>query len=200
MKKLFYLLLSVLLCTAILAGCTPAAEPPATSLDPDVIYYADIEIADHGTIIVQLDQKSAPQTVENFVKLSQSGFYNGLTFHRIIEGFMMQGGDPKANGTGSSGTTIPGEFMVNNFPNPLTHTRGTISMARANAPDSGSSQFFICQKDSTYLDGNYAAFGRVIEGIEIVDMVCNDAVPTDNNGTIPKAQQPVIESIVIREK
>ena len=163
-------------------------------------YYADINIKGYGKITVQLDAKAAPITVENFVNLAQSGFYDGLTFHRIIQGFMMQGGDPEGTGRGGSGTDIKGEFNTNGWMNPLTHTRGAISMARSDDPNSASSQFFIVQKDSTYLDGSYAVFGNVIEGIEIVDMVCNDAVPTDNNGTIAKADQPIIESIKIREK
>ena len=163
-------------------------------------YYADIVIKDYGKIVVELDGKAAPITVENFVKLAKSGFYDGLTFHRIIKGFMMQGGDPEGTGKGGSGTEIKGEFNANGWMNPLSHVRGTISMARSNEPDSASSQFFIVHKDSTYLDGSYAAFGKVIEGIEIVDMVCNDATPTDNNGTILKEDQPIIESIKIREK
>ncbi|MBE6917401.1 MAG: peptidylprolyl isomerase [Ruminococcaceae bacterium] len=199
MKKLLSILLSVLICLSLLVGCTREnAEPPKTSLDPNTIYYADIEIADHGTITVQLDQEAAPLTVENFVKLSQSGFYNGLTFHRIIEGFMMQGGDPKANGTGDAETTIPGEFLVNNHPNNLSHTRGTISMARGKTYDSASCQFFIVHKDYPSLDGLYAAFGRVINGIEIVDAICEAAEPINNNGLIAREDQPVITSITIR--
>ncbi len=199
MKKLLSILLSILMCLSLFVGCTPEeTESPKTSLDPNKIYYADIEIADHGTITVQLDQEAAPLTVENFVKLSQSGFYNGLTFHRIIEGFMMQGGDPKGNGTGNSGTTIPGEFAVNNHQNPLTHTRGTISMARGKTYDSASCQFFIVHKDYPSLDGFYAAFGHVIKGIEIVDAICEAAEPINDNGLIAKGDQPVITSITIR--
>ena len=164
------------------------------------VYYADIVVKDYGKIVVELDGNAAPITVENFVKLAKSGFYDGLTFHRIIKGFMMQGGDPDGNGKGGSGTEIKGEFNANGWMNPLSHLRGTISMARADDPNSASSQFFIVHQDSTYLDGSYAAFGKVIEGIEIVDMVCNDAVPTDDNGTIMKEDQPIIESIRIREK
>jgi len=162
-------------------------------------YYADIELENYGTITVALDATAAPITVENFVSLAKSGFYDGLTFHRIIEGYMMQGGDPKGNGTGGSGTNIKGEFSSNGVDNPLSHTRGAISMARAKANDSASSQFFIMHQDYTAWDGNYAVFGYVTEGIEIVDQVCADAQPTDNNGTIPPEAQPVIKTITIRE-
>lgn len=163
-------------------------------------YYADIVIKDYGTVTLELDKKAAPKTVRNFVRLAKSGFYDGLTFHRIIEGFMMQGGDPKGNGTGGSDREIKGEFANNGVANPISHTRGVVSMARSDDMNSASSQFFIVHEDSTFLDGNYAAFGRVISGMEIVDKICEEAVPTDNNGTIPKAQQPIIQTITIRRK
>ena len=137
--------------------------------------------------------------MDNFVELAKSGFYDGLTFHRIIDGFMMQGGDPEGNGTGDSGKEIKGEFAENGWDNPIKHTRGVISMARGKPYDSGSCQFFIVHQDYPSLDGKYAAFGRVISGIEIVDKVCGDAQPTDGNGTIPPKMQPVITSITIRE-
>jgi peptidyl-prolyl cis-trans isomerase B (cyclophilin B) len=133
------------------------------------------------------------------VSLANDGFYDGLTFHRIIEGFMIQGGDPNGNGTGGSDKNITGEFTSNGFNNTLSHTRGTISMARATDPNSASSQFFIVQEDATYLDGNYAAFGHVTEGMDVVDAIAADAEPIDNNGTIPAADQPVITSITITE-
>lgn len=169
-----------------------------TLLDENLTYYADIEIADYGTITVCLDQKSAPITVANFVGLAESGFYDGLTFHRIMEGFMMQGGDPEGNGTGGSENTIVGEFAVNGYDNNLSHTRGAISMARAMDYDSASSQFFIVHADSTFLDGQYAVFGYVTEGLEVVDAVCESAKPVDDNGTIEAEAQPVITSITIR--
>ena len=147
---------------------------------------------------MELDGKAAPKTVENFVSLAESGFYDGLTFHRIIDGFMIQGGDPNGDGTGGSEKTIPGEFSANGFDNPLSHTRGTISMARSQDYDSASSQFFIVQEDSTYLDGQYAAFGHVTSGMEVVDAICEAAQPTDGNGTIPADEQPVIESVTIQ--
>lgn len=143
--------------------------------------------------------EAAPETVENFITLAKDGFYDGLTFHRIMEGFMMQGGDPNGNGTGGSDRTITGEFSANGIGNPLSHTRGAISMARAQPFDSASSQFFIVHEDSTFLDGQYAAFGYVTEGMDVVDQVCKEAKPVDNNGTIPAEAQPVIDSITIRE-
>ena len=167
-------------------------------LDENLIYYADIEIADYGTITVQLDQTAAPITVANFVELAQSGFYDGLTFHRIDEGFMMQGGDPNGDGTGGSDETIVGEFSDNGYDNTLSHTRGAISMARATPYDSASSQFFIVHEDSEFLDGQYAAFGYVIEGMDIVDAICEAAVPIDSNCLIAEEEQPVITSITIR--
>ena len=162
-------------------------------------YYADIVVENYGTITVELNGDAAPITVGNFVNLARSGFYDGLTFHRIMEGFMMQGGDPNGNGSGSSDQRIVGEFSQNGYDNPLSHTRGAISMARANNPDSASCQFFIVHEDAVFLDGQYAAFGYVTEGMEVVDAICADAEPTDDNGTIPAEAQPVIESITIRE-
>ena len=165
----------------------------------DKNYIAAIEVQDYGTITVALDSTAAPETVKNFVSLANDGFYDGLTFHRIIEGFMIQGGDPDGNGTGGSDKNITGEFTSNGFNNTLSHTRGTISLARATDPNSASSQFFIVQEDATYLDGNYAAFGHVTEGMDVVDAIAADAEPIDNNGTIPAADQPVITSITITE-
>lgn len=160
--------------------------------------YAEIVIKDYGTIKLKLEPEAAPITVENFVSLAESGFYDGLTFHRIMENFMMQGGDPEGTGYGGSEKTIKGEFSANGVNNPLSHTRGAISMARSKKYDSASSQFFICQRDcSGTLDGQYACFGYVTEGIEIVDKVCGDAEPVDNNGTIPREKQPVIETVRI---
>lgn len=160
---------------------------------------AVIDIKDYGKITLELDPDAAPITVENFVKLAKDGFYDGLTFHRIMDGFMIQGGDPQGNGTGGSAETIKGEFSQNGVDNTLSHVRGTISMARSQDPDSASSQFFIVQSDSKFLDGQYAAFGKVTEGIEIVDQICKDALPVDDNGTIPADEQPVINSITIQE-
>lgn len=157
----------------------------------------EIKVKDYGTIDVQLDADTAPITVTNFIKLVQESFYDGLTFHRIMDGFMIQGGDPLGNGTGGSDQTIKGEFKNNKVENNISHKRGVISMARSSDPDSASSQFFIVQTDSTFLDGDYAAFGEVTSGMDVVDAICKDAKPTDDNGTIPADQQPVIEYIKV---
>ncbi len=133
-------------------------------------------IKNFGTITLELFSDVAPITVNNFINLVKNNFYNGLTFHRVIEGFMIQGGDPLGNGTGGSKDKIKGEFSRNGFDNPLLHTRGVISMARSMFPDSASSQFFIMHKDAPHLDGSYAAFGAVIEGIEVVDEIASTDV------------------------
>ena len=132
-----------------------------------------IEINKFGTIEVELDKEHAPLTVDNFVKLAEKGFYKGLTFHRVIKGFMIQGGCPKGNGTGGPGYCIKGEFAANGVNNPISHKRGVISMARAMDPNSAGSQFFIMHKDGEFLDGQYAAFGHVISGIEVVDAIAS---------------------------
>ena len=151
---------------------------------------------ENGDIMkAELYPEIAPNTVKNFVSLVKKGFYDGLTFHRVISGFMIQGGCPDGTGMGGPGYTIKGEFAQNGFANNLAHTEGVLSMARAMHPDSAGSQFFIMHQDSTYLDGEYAAFGKVTKGMKVVDKICEDATPTDGNGTIEKADQPVIESI-----
>ena len=162
-------------------------------------HHAEITIRDMGTITVELDGDAAPITVQNFLDLAGDGFYDGLTFHRIINGFMMQGGDPKGNGTGGSDQTIKGEFAENGVQNELSHTRGAISMARAQDMDSASSQFFIVHQDSTYLDGQYACFGYVTDGMDVVDQICENTPVEDGNGTVLPDNQPVIESIVITD-
>ncbi len=159
---------------------------------------AVITVEDFGEIKLVLDETKAPITVANFVKLVNEGFYDGLTFHRIINGFMIQGGDPKADGTGGSGETIKGEFAVNGFNNVISHKRGVISMARGGySYDSASSQFFIMHLDNAGLDGQYAAFGYVVSGMEVVDKIAAYTPVVDNNGTVLKDYQPVIESIKI---
>lgn len=160
-------------------------------------HHVEINIKDYGTVSVELDAEHAPVTVDNFLKLAGEGFYDGLTFHRIINGFMMQGGDPLGTGLGGSEETIKGEFSSNGVENPLSHTRGAISMARSNSYDSASSQFFIVHQDSTYLDGDYAAFGYVTSGMEIVDKICENIITEDGNGTVKTENQPVIESIKV---
>lgn len=160
-------------------------------------HHAEIVVKNYGTIALELDADVAPITVENFANLVNEGFYNGLTFHRIISGFMIQGGDPLGNGTGGSSKTIKGEFASNGVKNSISHVRGTISMARSSMPNSASSQFFIVHKDSTFLDGQYAAFGTVTSGMEVVDKICDETAVEDDNGTVAKNNQPVIEKITM---
>lgn len=160
-------------------------------------HHVEITVQDYGTISVELDGDAAPITVENFLKLAGDGFYDGLTFHRVVPGFVIQGGDPQGNGRGGSDQKIKGEFSENGIENDLSHTRGAISMARSQGMDSASSQFFIVHEDSTYLDGQYACFGYVTEGIEVVDAICEDTPSTDSIGTVESADQPVIESIKV---
>ena len=156
-----------------------------------------IEMADGGVIKAELYPEIAPITVANFQKLVREGFYDGLTFHRIIEGFMIQGGDPLGNGTGGSADKIKGEFKKNGVDNPLSHTRGVLSMARSSDPNSAGSQFFIMHKDAPHLDGAYAAFGKVIEGLDVVDRIAEGTPVQDGNGTVAKADQPVIKKITL---
>ena len=154
---------------------------------------AIIEVEKFGTIEVELCKDAAPITVDNFVKLASKGFYNGLTFHRIIKGFMIQGGCPRGNGTGGPGYSIKGEFLANGVNNPIKHERGVISMARAMDPNSAGSQFFIMHQAAPHLDGQYAAFGKVVKGIEVVDAIAS--VPT--NYFDAPLQKVVIKSIII---
>ena len=160
-------------------------------------HHAQIVVKDYGTISLELYADIAPITVSNFAKLVNEGFYDGLTFHRIIKGFMIQGGDPLGNGTGGSDENIKGEFAMNGVQNSISHVRGTISMARSTSYNSASSQFFIMQEDTPSLDGLYAAFGKVTDGIEIVDKICEDTQVEDSNGTVLKENQPVIEKITM---
>lgn len=222
MKKKF---LSVLLCGALavltLAGCgsdqkanttedgqtteeTDAEDEETEDSEADTEMLTgkvnvEIDVQDYGVIKLELDADTAPITVTNFVNLAKSGFYDGLTFHRIVSGFMIQGGDPLGNGTGGSENTIKGEFSSNGVENNISHVRGTISMARSIDNDSASSQFFIVHEDSTFLDGEYAAFGTVTEGMEVVDAIC-EKVPVEADGeTVAAENQPVITSIKIIE-
>ena len=139
--------------------------------------YVKIEMESGDSIVLELDGKSAPITVANFKKLVGQGFYNGLIFHRVISGFMIQGGDPLGTGMGGSNENIRGEFLYNGVKNPISHVRGVISMARAQNPNSASSQFFICHADAKFLDGSYASFGKVVSGMEVVDEIAS--VKTD---------------------
>ena len=156
-----------------------------------------IKMENGGVIKAELYPEIAPNTVRNFIDLIDRGFYDGIMFHRVIPGFMIQGGDPLGNGTGGSSKTIKGEFASNGVKNSISHVRGTISMARSSMPNSASSQFFIVHQDSTFLDGKYAAFGTVTSGMEVVDKICADTAVEDDNGTVAKNNQPVIEKITI---
>ena len=192
----------------MLAGCggdsgddmgepEPLQSETTEAAEPIGIHHAEIEIEDYGTVTLELDGDTAPVTVQNFMDLANAGFYDGLTFHRIIDGFMIQGGDPNGNGTGGSDKNIVGEFEANGYTNTIEHTKGVISMARAEDPDSASSQFFIMVADAPHLDGYYAAFGHVTDGQDVVDKIAADAQPLDDNGTIAAEDQPVIKSIKI---
>lgn len=205
-KSVWPTVLIILLCCAVLGGAAyliwgrggaqPAAAPgAAANADPKGTHFIAIDVENYGTITAELYRDIAPVTVDNFVKLVNEGFYNGLTFHRIISGFMIQGGDPLGTGMGGSEQTIKGEFSLNGVANSLKHTRGVLSMARSMAYDSASSQFFIMHGDAPSLDGGYAAFGMVLTGMEVVDAICRDTPVTDDNGTVLKQNQPVITAI-----
>ena len=219
MKKLFTILTACILCFSVfvLTSCGDNSGNESTSKENDSktdakdnkksdeesdellsgTHHIEIKVKKYGTISVELDADTAPITVTNFIKLANDKFYDGLTFHRIISGFMIQGGDPLGNGTGGSKQTIKGEFSANGVENEITHTRGTISMARSNDPDSASSQFFIMHEDADYLDGNYAGFGHVTDGMDIVDKICEDTPVKDDNGTVDPKNQPKITSITV---
>lgn len=182
------------------AAETPAADTSAGESGQDLLkgkHHVTIEVKDYGTIAVELDADAAPVTVTNFINLANQKFYDGLTFHRIISGFMIQGGDPKGDGTGGSEETIKGEFQSNGVSNTISHKRGVISMARSTDNDSASSQFFIVHQDSDFLDGEYAAFGNVTEGIEVVDRICQNTQVVDEDGTVLAKDQPKITKITV---
>jgi peptidyl-prolyl cis-trans isomerase B (cyclophilin B) len=202
------LIMLMALSLMMLVGCGGGSSEPAETsdepqqelakaADPVGIHHAEIEIKDYGTVKVELDGDTAPVTVQNFMDLAEKGFYDGLTFHRIIDGFMIQGGDPNGDGSGGAETNIVGEFAANGYENDIAHTKGVISMARAQDPNSASSQFFIMVEEAPHLDGQYAAFGHVTEGQDIVDKIAADAKPLDDNGTIAPEDQPVITSVKI---
>lgn len=200
LKKILSILIVMMLSVSLMA-CGKAADSQTQTKEEDNLlsgkHHVTITVKDYGDINVELDADVAPITVTNFINLANDGFYDGLTFHRIIKGFMIQGGDPLGNGTGGSDNKIKGEFSNNGIENSLSHTRGAISMARSSNNDSASSQFFIVHKDSTYLDGNYACFGYVTDGMDIVDKICANVKATDDNGTVAKNNQPVITKIAV---
>ena len=204
--------------TLALAACEPAVpdtidsaseDSPADSSSGEVLsqaldngfssgtHHVTIEVSGYGSMDVELYADSAPITVSNFCDLVQRGFYDGLTFHRVVSGFMIQGGDPNGDGTRGSGRRLKGEFTANGSANPLLHQRGVISMARATDYDSASSQFFIMQQQDTDLDGTYAAFGSVTSGMEVVDAICSKVRPQDSSGLVARADQPVITKIAL---
>lgn len=192
MKKLITLMLSLVLMMT-LSACSSSKS------NNDGFNTAVITVENYGKITVQLDPKQAPITVKNFKKLVHEKFYDGLTFHRIIQGFMIQGGDPNGDGTGGSDDTIKGEFSANGVKNTLKHKRGVISMARSSDYNSASSQFFIMQETNSSLDGQYAAFGKVTSGMDVVDKIANSVQVTDNNGSVAAKNQPVITSIRMKK-
>ena len=198
-KKIIAILSAAIL-TLTFCGCSKRqTEFDSNTSSGYGTHHAVITVKDYGDIKLVLDGDTAPITVKNFVELAKSGFYNGLTFHRIIKGFMIQGGDPKGNGTGGSDKTIRGEFSKNGVENNISHKRGVISMARSQDNNSASSQFFIMHEDGDYLDGSYAAFGHVTEGMDVVDKIAENTPVTDSNGTVLKENQPIIEKIVITD-
>lgn len=216
MRKTIAWILVLALTALFCCSCADTTETYGKEFTPELsidttghtIHHAEITVKGYGIITVALDETVAPITVQNFIKLAKEGFYDGLTFHRIISGFMIQGGDPNGDGTGGSPDTITGEFSDNGIENDLSHTRGILSMARLGesslvsaeeAMNSASSQFFIMHADSTGLDGKYAAFGWVTSGMEFVDAICED-VQSGTNGAVDKADQPVIVSIRIVEE
>ncbi len=192
MKKFMAVLLSVICCMGF-SGCSKEKSADGNYLTG--LHHVEIDIEDLGTIKVELDADSAPISVTNFITLAKDGFYDGLTFHRVIPDFMIQGGSSTGDGSSGAESTIKGEFSGNGVTNSISHMRGTISMARNSiSMDSGSTQFFIVQKDSLYLDGQYAGFGHVTEGMEVVDEICANT-PFGENGAVTADNQPVITAI-----
>ena len=210
MKKISLIFMMVL-CLAIIGGCSGKKEKgeTKTSTDSNILtkdnigevlkgkHKIEIEIVDFGTIKAELDADAAPVSVTNFINLVNEKFYDGLTFHRIVKDFVIQGGDPSGDGTGGSEKCIKGEFINNGIDNQLSHTRGAIAMARAEDNDSATSQFYIVQKDATFLNGQYAVFGYVTEGIEIVDNIVAKLQSDDPRGLVEAEKQPTIKSIKV---
>ena len=216
-KKILAVLLALLLCVGMMAGCAKdeAAGGQEEEMTMDEImdlyfgplkeytedqlltglHHVEMDIEGKGTIALELDADQAPISVTNFIELAESGYYDGLTFHRVLTGSLIQGGSASGDGQSSGEFRIKGEFAANGVENNISHVRGTISMARASAADSGSAQFFIMSADQTGYDGQYAGFGHVTSGMEIVDDICNNTAVQDGNGTVAAEDQPVITAV-----
>ena len=204
-KKILILFMALMLALGMMTACGSGQEAADTDAAADQetqdevqeetlpLRHVEMSIRDYGTVKLELDPNEAPVSVENFISLAESGFYDGLKFHRIMDGFMIQGG---ANEDVQL-EPIVGEFSSNGYENSISHVEGVISMARTPDPDSATSQFFITVADSTFLDGQYAAFGHVTEGLDICKKIAADSNPIDDNGTIPEDEQPVIESVKV---
>lgn len=190
MKRIIAIVLAALLLTAALSGC----GSKTWSGKHDV----EITVKDYGTITLEVDADKAPATASNFLNLAKKGFYNNLTVYRAIDGFAIYCGDPNKNGTGTSGSTIPGEFTSNGYNNPLSNVRGAVGMARGINKDSASCQFYILQNDATYLDGDFAVFASVVSGMEIVDRIASTVPVTGMDGHITVDNQPVISSVKVK--
>ena len=191
MKRSLALVLALLMLLGTLAGCGGGSKSWKGT------HHAEIVVEEYGTITIEINADIAPITASNFLNLAKKGFYDGNSFYRVIDGFAIYGGDPNGNGTGTSGTTIEGEFTANGVANSLTNTRGAIGMARGTHYNSASCQFYILQSDATYLDGDFAVFGYVIEGINVVDQICAGTATTGSDGYVASANQPTIKEIKV---
>ena len=190
MKRKLALVLAMLMLLTVFAGCGGNKEWTGK-------HKVEIEVKNYGTITLEINCDTAPQTASNFLNLAKKGFYNGLTFHRVINGFAIYGGDPNGDGTGNAGSTIVGEFISNGYNNPLSNIRGAIGMARGINYNSASSQFYILQESNTFLDGDFAVFGYVTSGMEVVDQICSTVVATGEDGYVAPDNQPKISSVKV---
>ena len=191
MKRSLALTLALVLLLCTLAGCGGGSKSWKGT------HHAEIVVEEYGTITIEINADIAPITASNFLNLAKKGFYDGNSFYRVIDGFAIYGGDPNGNGTGTSGSTIEGEFTANGVANSLTNTRGAIGMARGTHYNSASCQFYILQSDATYLDGDFAVFGYVISGLNVVDQICAGTPTTGSDGYVASANQPVIKEIKV---
>ena len=191
MKRSLALTLALVLLLCTLAGCGGGSKSWKGT------HHAEIVVEEYGTITIEINADIAPITASNFLNLAKKGFYDGNSFYRVIDGFAIYGGDPNGNGTGTSGSTIEGEFTANGVANSLTNTRGAIGMARGTHYNSASCQFYILQSDATYLDGDFAVFGYVISGLNVVDQICASTPTTGSDGYVAAANQPVIKEIKV---